>query len=366
MTNESILDIFYTQIIPEAQKGKIDCYFKINMPFNVIIENKEITKSPELPYNGLIIPTLRITDKISFDGKLIEYVKKAKDFYRASDYEFLNDLDFVSDKDSNQQKEEYLIKYLIVMLFANATLSDFEYPLSFLDSRISMMDNNILDREEEIELGNIDSISAKMFIKEEVSPIKAETPYRIKSRLQFDDGYDLILPEIYVGKTNNKYQLYGIQKTTKNSDINERPYLKQIRKGFISKINGAPEHYFLAVMLFLSLCNDKEIEITPFLVERWNAKRIAMENKVSKDPTYTMEDLERDQDKIQSNITDIFIRYFTKLEDVCIGLDFCSIPLEVDTDLHINIRDNFESRSVAFNELFQLVQEYKNTNNLTK
>lgn len=229
-----------------------------------------------------------------------------------------------------------------------------------------MIENNILDTKEEIELGYIDSISAKLFIKEEVSPIKSETPYRIKSHHQFDDGYDLVLPEIYVGKTNNKYQLYGIQKTTRSSDIDERPYLKQIRKGFISKINGAPEHYFLAVMLFLSLCHDKEIEITPFLVERWNAKRIAMTNKVVRDSNYSMEDLEKSQDKIQSNITEIFIRYFTKLEDVCVGLDFFSIPLEADTDLRINIRENFESRSVAFNELFQLVQEYKNNNNLTR
>lgn len=363
MTDKQILDIFYTKVIPEAQRGKVDCYFKINLPFDLIIANKEISKCKELSYEGLLIPTLKITNKKEFDKKLVEYIRKAQAFYNQSDFIFLNDLDLISAEDKSREKEEYLIKYIICTLFANATLSDFENPIFFLSSRIEMFENKIIQTKEEIDLGYLNSISAKLFIKEEISPIKAETPYRIKAHLLFDDGHDLILPEIYAGQTKNKYQLYGIQKTTTNSKIDERAYLKQIRKGLISKINGAPEHYFLAVMLFLSLCSDKEIVITPFLVERWNAKRIAMTNKVSRIPNYSIGDLERDQDKIQSNITDIFIRYFTKLEDVTIGMDFCTIPLETDTDLHIAIRENFESRSTVFNEIFQLVQKYKDKDN---
>lgn len=260
---------------------------------------------------------------------------------------------------ASSKKEEYQIKYIICSLLANASFTDFEFPYNFLNSRLEMFDNKIIDSEEEVDLGYLESIGGRLFAKEEISPIKSETPYRIKSRLQFADGYDLILPEIYVGKENNQYKLYGIRKTTKNSEIDEKPYLKQIRKGFISKINGAPEHYFLAAMLFLSLCNDKEIEAVTFLVERWNAKRIAMTNKVSKYTDYSMEDLEKEQDKIQTNITDIFIRYFTKLEDVCTGLDFSAIPLDIDASLHISIKDNFESRSVVFNELFDLSKKYK-------
>lgn len=367
MTDEQILDIFYTKVIPEAQRGKIDCYFKINMPFNLTIENKEISKCKDLPYEGLFIPTLKITNKKEFDKKLVEYLKKAQTFYNQSDFAFLNDLDReLPEEAASSKKEEYQIKYIICSLFANASFSDFEFPINFLNSRLEMFDNKIIASEEEVDLGYLESIGGRLFIKEDISPIKSETPYRITSHLQFDDGYDLILPEIYAGKTNSQYQLYGIQKTTKNSEIDEKPYLKQIRKGFISKINGAPEHYFLAVMLFLSLCSDKEIEAITFLVERWNAKRIAMTNKASKYLNYSIEDLEKEQDKIQTNITDIFIRYFTKLEDVSTGLDFSVIPLDIDASLHISIKDNFESRSTVFNELFELSKKYKSQEESTK
>lgn len=319
MTDAQILEIFYTKIVPEAQTGKIDCYFTMNIVFDLTIDNKEIKRCEDLPYDGILIPTLKITNKPLFDHLLIEYVKKAIGTYHPSDFSFLSDLDKSNLENLEQIKEEYLIKYIICTLFANASYSDFSHPVEFLENRIAMLENPILGDKEEIDLGYIASIGARIYIKEEVSPIKSETPYRIKSYLEFDDGYKLLLPEIYAGNSGNKYQLYGIQKTTKSDNTDERPYLKQIRKGFIAKINGALEHYFLAVMLFLSLCNDKEIEVVPFLVERWNAKRIAIQDKAKRFPDFPLLEKEKEQEIIQSNITDIFIRYFTKLEDISRG-----------------------------------------------
>ncbi len=356
MNNDDILDIFYTKIVPEAQKGKVDCYFHINMLFDLIIDNTRISKCEELSYNGVLAPTLKVTDKKLFDKLLLKYVHKALEIYDSKEFSFLEDLNITNPDNANELKEEYLTKYIITMLFANASYSDFNYPTRFLQSRIAMFDNTILN-ENKVNLGYLESIGAKIYIEEEVSPIRAETPYRIKSHLAFDDGYRLVLPEIYAGNTGEKYQLYGIQKTSKNSEIDERPYLKQIRKGFIAKINGAPEHYFLAVMLFLSLCSDKEIEVVPFLVERWNAKRIAMYNKNN---GISFSDKEQEQNSIQHNITDIFIRYFKKLEDVSTGMDFSLAPFDLDNNLHINLTPDFESRSVVFNELYTLASEYKN------
>lgn len=357
MSDTQILDIFYTKIVPEAQKGKIDCYFMVNLVFNLVIDNQEISKCDELPYEGILIPTLKITNKNLFDSLLIEYVKRARTFYNSSDFDFLEDLNTSEIKNIDNVKEEYLIKYIISTLFANASISNFEYPVEFLHSRIAMFDNKIINYDEELYLGHIDSIGASIYVKEEVSPIKSETPYRIKSYLQFDDGYKLLLPEIYAGNSRAKYQLYGIQKTSESNGLEERSYLKQIRKGFIAKVNGAPEHYFLVVMLFLSLCSDKEIEVVPFLIERWNAKRIAMYNKAKRYLNISLSDIE--QDNIQNNITNIFIRYFTKLEDVTTGMRFGTEPFELDSNLHVYIDEDFESRCIAFNELFNLVNEYK-------
>lgn len=359
MNDTQILDILYNQIVPEAQEGKIDCYFMMNIAFNLVIDNKEISECVDLPYNGILIPTLKITNKQLFDSLLIEYVKKSIRTYEPSNFSFLNDLDTQYIENIEETKEHYLMKYIICTLFANASFNDFNYPTKFLQSRIAMLDNKILNYDGLLDLGYIESIGARIYVMEEISPIKSETPYRIRSYIRFDDGHNLSLPEIYVGNNGEKYQLYGIQKTIKSDGIDEHPYLKQIRKGFIAKVNGAPEHYFLAVMLFLSLCSDKEIEVIPFLVQRWNAKRISIYNKVKNNPSISFEDKEEEQDKIQNNATNILIQYFRKLEDTSIGMDFSVIPFDLDNNLHINIKDDFESRCVAFNELFGLVSEYK-------
>ncbi|MCI8778331.1 MAG: hypothetical protein HFI87_04220 [Bacilli bacterium] len=367
MTDAQILDIFYKKIVHEAQKGKVDCYFTINIAFNLIIDNIEISKCIELPYDDILIPTLKITNKKRFDDMLIAYVKKAINFYDPSDFSFLNDMVAIDDKNFNQVKAEYLIKYIISNLFANASFSDFNYPIEFLRLRLAMFDNRILNYDGELELGYIDSIGARIYVTEQVSPIKSETPYSIRSYLQFDDGYKLFLPDIYAGNSGDKYKLYGIQKTAKSNKIEEEPYLKQIRRGFIAKINGAPEHYFLTVMLFLSLCSDKEIEIIPFLVERWNAKTISIYNKSKNNSALSLLDIKKDQNRIQNNITNILILYFEKLEKVSKGINFHSLPFELDSSLYISIEQDFESRSIAFNEIFGLVSEYKNKkNNLGK
>lgn len=359
MTDAQIIDIFYNRIVPEAQKGRINCYFMLNISFNLTIENVKITQSTDSPYEGVQIPTLKITNKKNFDELLVNYVKKACIFYKQEDFNFLDDIDFLNIPNKEETKKEYLVKYIVGSLFANASISDFDFPCDFLKSRIEMFDNRILDGDEKVDLGYLESINARLYASEEISTIKSETPYRIRSYLVFDDEYKLSLPELYVGKTEEKYKLYGIQKTTPNSIIDERPYLKQIRKGLIAKINGAPEHYFLAVMLLISLCCDKEIEVIPFLIERWNAKRVAMLKKAERNPNILIEDIEQEQNKIQSNITDIFLRYFTKLEDVTSGIEFLSLPYDIDSNLHIKIDENIESRSTVFNELFNQINNYK-------
>lgn len=134
MFDTQILDVFYTKIVPEAQRGKIDCYFTVNIAFNLVIDNQEISKCVELPYKGIAIPTLKVTNKQLFDDMLIKYVKKAREFYNPSDFSFLNDINTSINENIDSVKQEYLIKYIISMLFANASYSDFDFPIEFLRS----------------------------------------------------------------------------------------------------------------------------------------------------------------------------------------------------------------------------------------
>lgn len=362
--DNKILDLFYNKIIKEASLGKVDCFFKMNIVFNTIIDDNVIHKANEDEYDGILVPTLKITNHEEFDRLLCEYVNLARDFYPQNNFAFLNDIDLLYQDEKNKDilKEEYLIKYIICTLFANATSYDFENPLLFLQNRISMLENHLL-YESEIDFGNLESINAKLKVREEKSPIKTETPYRLIPCLEFPDGYQLLLPEIYAGKTEETSILYGIQKTNPaSSQIEEREYLKKIRKGMISKINGAPEHYFLSVMVFLVLSHNMNIEVIPFLIERWNAKRIYLINKEKSKGDINIESVTEAQEQIQNNITNIFIRYFTKLEEVTNGLEVSLEPFTLDSSLHISLNDNYESRSTLFNELRDKVNELENEN----
>lgn len=354
--DKKIIDLFYNQIVKEAQSGRVDCFFMMNICFNLKLSNELVTKCNNLECDGILIPTLQISNKDVFDDLLITYVKKAMEQYDKKEFLFLEDLNYMNlSGNINLIKENYLIKYIICSLLANLSYYDFENPTQFLQARIEMFDNKVLNEDSIVFLGNLETIGAKLYVIEEKSPIKSETPYRLRGYLEYDDGYKLLLPEVYVGKTQDKYQVYGIQKTTKQSDIDEYSYIKQIRKGLISKINGAPEHYFLMIMVLLSFCQDKPIEVIPFLIERWNAKKISLYNK----KIMSKEEMEVYQDNIQNNITNVFIRNFTKLEDVSNGLNFSSIPFDIDDRLHIVMDKDFSSRAPVFNEIYNKVLEYK-------
>ena len=102
----------------------------------------------------------------------------------------------------------YLIKYIICTLMANLSYSDFMDPVKFLQDRLEMFNNKILGDRNELYIGHLDSIKARLRIIEEPSPIKSESPYRLRGTLEYDDGYILELPEIYAGQTNDKYVVY--------------------------------------------------------------------------------------------------------------------------------------------------------------
>ena len=139
---QQILDIFYNKIVQEAQTGRVDCFFMMNMIFNLNVENIQITSTKSIEKDGLLVPTLKITNKELFDSLLVEYVEKAISFYDEKEFSFLEDIKYLyPDQDIEQLKEEYLIKYIICTLLANLSYSDFEYPLGFLEDRIEMFDN---------------------------------------------------------------------------------------------------------------------------------------------------------------------------------------------------------------------------------
>ena len=108
---QQILDIFYNKIVQEAQTGRVDCFFMMNMIFNLNVENTQITSTKAIEKDGLLVPTLKITNKELFDSLLVEYVEKAISFYDESEFSFLEDVKYITDQENVEKlKEEYLIK----------------------------------------------------------------------------------------------------------------------------------------------------------------------------------------------------------------------------------------------------------------
>ncbi len=347
--NEEIIRVFYEEIIPEASKGKIDAWFKKNLIFSTTVEGKEVTKVNEDDYPELCVTSLIISDKNEFDRLLCEYVDMAIKFYDDGS------LDRKMEDAPKEDRDRYLYKYIISSLFANASDYDFFNPLLFLNHRIEMFNNKIMNEKRELYLS---TIGATIIFEEKKAPIEAETPYYISSELIFGDGYKLQLPDVYEGISDGKMFIYGVLlKPGQNIEIN-KDYLKQIRKGFTSRINGAPEHYFLSDMLSLSLSNGMETVVIPYLPQRWNAKRSYILNK--KQGEERKFEIDK-QELIQINLTNVLVRYYSKLEGISGSLNYTSYPFEEDDKVHFRIDPNEISNCPVFNEL---VQYNKNNNEI--
>ena len=336
-----IINTFYGEIVPEASKGSIDAWFRRNLLFSTSIGGIRLTRVNRRKNPELCITNLSITNKEEFDRLLCEYVDMAINFYNDGDLEEkLEDAPL-------EDHDRYLYKYIISSLFANASDYDFANPIEFLNRRIEMFNNRLLDKEKELYLS---SIGATIKFSEKKAPIETETPYYISSELIFDDGYKMPLPNVYEGVSGDKMFIYGVISKTRSIDIDES-HLKEIRKGYTARIKGAPEHYFLSDMLSLSLSDGMETVVVPFLPQRWNAKRTAILNSNLSEEGRRVQ--KNKQELIQINLTNILARYYSKLEAISDSLNYTSFPFECDDKIHLRIDSNKTSQCPVFNELVE-------------
>lgn len=130
-TDEKILDIFYSDIVPSIIKGKTtidEVNYRVN--YNVKISDKFIGD-----YNP-DVPTLIIDNIDRFNKYLVMYINKHRQFL--FDGKFIREDSFLLN-DLNEQ-----IRYSLMYLFVNATSNDFINPVDFIKLRISFLENDIL------------------------------------------------------------------------------------------------------------------------------------------------------------------------------------------------------------------------------
>ena len=365
-----VIKVFYDEIVPEAMVGKINVYLDFSVAFSTKLVEEGIDYPCNINAYGTIIPILIIKNKKLFDNLLNEYVIRAMDFYDNSSFydEVLN----YKNKDGILVGKEKLI---LMQLFTNATVEDFNDPISFLKKRIAFIDNHV---DKSIDLGYSETLGANLELITMKDTLNNETPSEFLIRAT--DSNDIwISPRVKYGIDGDTVYIYAIQNANKNNGnltkrINRKLY--KVGEGFIDK--GGEENpkdvtasflvtLNMAISYFRSLGYEKII-VPSILPVRWNVKKIIFANKHKrkKITDEKFEILNSELDVIQSNLTNKLIRTFLRLTCHYNNFMVDSFPYELDSALHMYI-DN-EKRMICNNKLLLETNEMvsSKSNNLTK
>ena len=361
-----ILEIFYNNVVPEAMNGRINCLSYYNMAFSTEIVDEEVKYSCNIDDEGLLIPTLMIKNKSEFDRLLVEYVNLAIYFYDDNyfDDEILNYK--LYDNENRICKE----KVIMSLLFANATIEDFNNPIDFLKRRIDFIYNDLSGN---YDFGYMDMFKGDLSLNIEKDIINNETPYQMIIKITSMNGEEFIFPKIKFGICDGTVYIYAIQNKMNEDNsfckkINRVLYkigegytdtdsyegdenLKDITASFLVSLNMA--------ISYLYNNGYNNIVVPSLLVERWNAKRISnlIKIRIKKMNDNSANEMITNQDYLQQNLTNKLIRTFLRLGCHYNNMDVLSFPFELDSCLHMEINDNeMECNNTLLYKTYNLIK----------
>lgn len=347
-----ITGIFYGQIVPEAASGRIECFFRYNMPFNTNIEGKMIKAKVK---EHLFVPTLMIRNQIEFDTLLTEYIEKSLEFYNEAELD---------------------VKAMMALLWSNATAEDFQDPITYLKKRIAFMeDKRLIETISNMQLIESEILNGYICVALEKCQVVNETPYRIKISLTSYEGEVYELPAIYIGIFENKAYVYALQndndfKATNGYQKKIKRLLYRIDEG-LDVLNETRENYdfgnlkdvtssfVLTANILMGILSKMEIEeviVPSILITRWNAKEMAVDYRaqiLGMDPEET-EEFRIEHENIQSNLTEKLTRTFLRLCHHHSGINASSYPMEIDSSLHLIINENNYCNNQILAETYNL------------
>lgn len=360
------LDIFYKEIITEAKDGFIKSYFTYNVIFNTYLKEENKLIKGEEKSNGVITPLLIINNKALFDKLLEEYVNIALEFYKDSKY--INEI--VNESKSIDENID-IRKNILAMLWSNATFEDFERPIEFLQRRINFF-NSELDCKK-VNFGNLELFNSNLEIEIIKDEIFNETPYQMHIRLINEEGLEFNFPDVKFGISDNTLYIYAIQ----NKEIQKNSFTKKVNRllykaneGFneqedlpeiygIGNLKDISVSFLVALNICLSYFKNLGIDkviASSILLPRWNAKRIAIDKRYKNNEKYEV--LINEQERIQSNLTEKFLRTFLRLKIHYEGIEVLAYPFDIDSNLHLDI----SNMDIANNDLLQQTNSIINNN----
>lgn len=371
----NVLDIFYDNIIKEAANGKINSFFNYNVIFSTIVNEDNVRYDACDDSEDLVIPTLYIKDKKSFDELLIKYVDKCLAFYDDSNFpeevvsgEMYDEVDRIS-------KEKTILAYL----FANATVEDFADPINFLRRRIDFFDNSSLDK---YDLGYSNILDSKLEVSVSKDKLCNETPYQFSVGCISEDGEKYELPKLKFGVSDGKAHVLAIQNVNKSNSsfakkINRKLY--KVGEGFSKEddnydiyqegnLNDITSSFLLVANVFVEYMNKQGVNdfvIPSILLERWNSKVMANKFRDARG-IKPYEEAHEEQLRIQSNLTEKFLRTFLRLNHHCDNLSVTSYPMEQSFNLCMTNDGIMRSNNSLLNETALMMSNAeKATSNVT-
>lgn len=289
MGNKDIIqDIFFNEILKEAQTGEIKVILKekysdeeyvFNVGFNTYLDDT-LSFSNSFDYK----PVLIINNKEKLIDLMEEYV-------------------YLCDQNSNIFSNYDLktrIKCYLASLFANALYEDFANPTLFIKKYIDFYQNKLCDNDLFV-YNNFDD--SKIIIEDKKQDIRMETPYVFK--ISFNKDKEIYkLPKISYGISNNICYIYAVQ--NEKNEISSS-YQKKIKR-LLYKLNDNvseleteeyrdykngdnyyPENIsdvspsaLLSLSIFFDVLKNKGIEkvnVVSLLPIRYNSRELAFKKK---------------------------------------------------------------------------------------
>lgn len=341
MSKDELFDMFINEIAGNKEVNIQDFVYNVALNYDITdpkFEGKKCVIDESLP-------SIHINNVELFKQKLEEYIKAV-----SSRKGVMQDMPFEESRDR--------IKYLAAMLFTNATAEDFEFPYGYIDKYIAATkDESFWDLKEEKSICKLKTFKdANLKVMSKDQSIFLETPQRLQFSLSkvMQDGkeYTVSLPSVscfcYEDGKEKVLNIAAIQNKRVDNDKERDIFEKQVnRQKFKLNAGVDKEEQDVEPLAILSLattiCLAKERGITKvkmpdFMPMRWYAKELANEKK-SRNKNLNLEDLKEEQIRIQTNITDKFLRNMMRINEQLGLVDITNIPAGMGDYLECRITD---------------------------
>lgn len=208
-TTEQIFD----EILAGASEGLVSLpTSNENSSWNFYVRFFEST-SKNLPEDTGLFPVLKITNKKTLIEKIEDYLSVAREFY-------------LFEKEHWDLSDEGYEKKLIFDLFVNASASDFENFMQFVDLRKELVNRHFSKSPRFLgNYGNLEVIG-----KIEKSMSNLESPYKFEIKMTNNEGDQYVLPKIHFGIDDSKnIHIFAIQN---KKELEKTPLFKKLDRHF--------------------------------------------------------------------------------------------------------------------------------------